>query len=85
MIPLNSNFAKIDSSLIGHTLILTGPCQSGKTSLVYWALRNDDDFTIIVTVDCSIYRTEMQFIQKMTKDLGNRLGVADIDKRIIVN
>lgn len=27
----------------------------------------------------------MQFIQKMTKDLGKKLGMDSLDKRIIVN
>lgn len=30
----------INSSLIGKTFIVMGPAQSGKASLVYWALRN---------------------------------------------
>lgn len=30
----------INTSLIGKTFIVIGPAQSGKASLVYWALRN---------------------------------------------
>jgi Cdc6-like AAA superfamily ATPase len=85
MIALNSNFSKIDNNLIGETYIITGPSLAGKSSMVYWALRNDDDLTEVVTIDCFIYRTEMQFIQKMAKDLGKKLGIESIDKRIIVN
>lgn len=74
-----------DSQLIGKTFILSGPAQCGKTSLVYWALRNDGDTIKVVTIDCSLYRTEIQFIQKLTKDLGEKIGVNGLDRRVVIN
>jgi hypothetical protein len=40
MIALNEDYKKIDNHLIGETVVITGPSSSGKTSSVYWALRN---------------------------------------------
>lgn len=85
MVSLGEANAKIDDRLIGETYIINGPAQSGKTSLVYWALRNDHDRTAIVTVDCELYRTEMQFIQKLTREVGERIGVAGLDRRAVAS
>lgn len=74
--------SKVDR-LVGHTYVINGPAQSGKTSLVYWALRHDERETAIVVVDCAIYRTEIQFIQKLTKEVGEQLGIPGLDKRAI--
>jgi hypothetical protein len=72
------------STLTGKTFVITGPAQSGKACLVYWALR-DDPNTAIVTVDCSLYRTEMQFIQRLTKELGEKIGARGLDRRVVAN
>lgn len=43
MVPLGEAYStKVDGRLVGHTYIISGPAQSGKTSLVYWALRHDE-------------------------------------------
>lgn len=36
-------------------------------------------------MDCSLYRTEMQFIQRLTKDLGEKIGVSGLDRRVVAN
>ena len=72
------------SRLVGETFIILGLAQSGKASLVYWALRDDPD-TAIVTIDCSLYRTEMQFIQRLTKELGEKIGAHGLDRRVVAN
>lgn len=79
---LNENFAKIDGAVIGNTYIITGPSHSGKTSMVYWALRNDHE-THLITIDCDLYHTELQFIQKMIKEIGIKLKMTEIDKKVI--
>lgn len=75
--------SKVDNRIVGHTYVVNGPAQSGKTSLVYWALRHDEMETAIVVVDCAIYKTEMQFIQKLAREIGEQLGIAGLDKRAI--
>lgn len=71
MVPLGQAYSsKVDGRIVGHTYIISGPAQSGKTSLVYWALRHDEGETAIVVVDCAIYKTEMQFIQKLAREVG---------------
>ena len=71
MVPLGESYSsRVENKLVGQTHVVIGPSQSGKTSLVYWALRHDYGETAIVVVDCSIYRTEMQFIQKLTREIG---------------
>lgn len=60
LIPLGDAYSsKVDGKfkLIGYTHIISGPAQSGKTSLVYWALRYDEGETAIVIIDCSLFRT----------------------------
>jgi ABC-type lipoprotein export system ATPase subunit len=42
MVPIGEVYNKIDNKIIGETYIINGPSQSGKTSLIYWALRNDN-------------------------------------------
>jgi hypothetical protein len=76
---------KIDGRLVGRTHIINGPAQSGKTSLVYWALRHDSGETAIITIDCALYRTEMQFIQKLTKEIGESIGVGGLDRRSVAS
>ncbi len=39
MVPIGDVNSKIDGKLIGETIVISGPAQSGKASLVYWALR----------------------------------------------
>lgn len=74
MVPLGQAYStKIDGKIVGQTYIISGPAQSGKTSLVYWALRHDYGDTAIVVVDCAIYRTEMQFIQKLAREVGEQI------------
>ena len=57
MVPIGQANKKIDNRVIGEIYVINGLAQSGKTSLVYWALRNDNEETAIVTVDCSLFRT----------------------------
>ena len=68
---------------MGQTYIISGPAQSGKTSLVYWALRHDYGDTAIVVVDCAIYRTEMQFIQKLAREVGDQIQVNGLDRKAV--
>ena len=85
MVPLGeANKAIGNSKLIGETFIISGPAQSGKSSLVYWVLRDDPD-TVIVTVDCSLYKTDLQFIQRLTKDLGEKIGASSLDRRVVAS
>lgn len=84
MVQLQQSVAVIDGNVIGNTFIITGPSQSGKASLVYWALRNHPAVHI-VAIDCMLYRTELQFIQKLAKDVGQILAMKEIDKKIIYN
>lgn len=82
--PLGETYSnKIDGRLVGRTYIISGPAQSGKTSLVYWALRHDKGETAIVVVDCSIHRTEMQFIQKLAREVGEQIQVGGLDRRAV--
>lgn len=39
--------------------------------------------TALVVIDCSIYKTEMQFIQKLAKEIGEQLDVSGLDRRAI--
>ena len=73
----------MDGRLIGETYIISGPAQSGKASLLYWALRNDERVQI-VSVDCALHRTEMQFIQKLTREIGEQIGLKGLDKKAII-
>ena len=42
MVPLGEAYSpNLEGNLVGRTLVINGPAQSGKTSLVYWALRYD--------------------------------------------
>ena len=42
MVSLGDSYSsRLDGKIIGENLIINGPAQSGKTSLVYWALRHD--------------------------------------------
>jgi Ni2+-binding GTPase involved in maturation of urease and hydrogenase len=85
MVGLGEASKEIGNRLItGEIFVITGPAQSGKASLIYWSLRKDP-ITVVVTVDCSLYRTEMQFIQRLTKDLGEKIGACSLDRRVIVN
>ena len=86
MVPLGESYSsKIDGKLklIGYTHIISGPAQSGKTSLVYWALRYDEGETAIVIIDCALFRTEMQFIQKLAREVGEQIGVGGLDRRAV--
>lgn len=85
MVPIGEANSKIDGKIVGETYIINGPAQSGKASLVYWALRNDNNRTAIVTVDCLLYRTEMQFIQKLTREIGEQIGAPGLDKRTVAS
>jgi len=85
MVSLGEAYNKVDEKIVGDTYIINGPAQSGKTSLVYWALRNDGEKTVIATIDCSLYRTDIQFIQKLTREVGEKLGVPNLDKRAIAS
>lgn len=84
MVPLGEVYSsKIEGRMIGKTFIINGPAQCGKTSLVYWALRHDYGDTAIVVVDCAIYRTEMQFIQKLAREVGEQIDFASLDRRAV--
>jgi|JI9StandDraft_1071089.scaffolds.fasta_scaffold185745_1 Cdc6-like AAA superfamily ATPase len=84
MVSLGESYSsKVDGRLVGHTYIINGPAQSGKTSLVFWALRHDEMETAIVVVDCAIYRTEMQFIQKLAREVGEQIGMGGLDRRAV--
>lgn len=85
MVSLGEPYLKADNRLLSDTHIINGPAQSGKTSLVYWSLRNDSDRTAIATIDCSLYRTDVQFIQKLTREVGHKLGVPNLDHRAIAS
>ena len=84
MVPLSDLYnLRIDAKLVGQTFVINGPAQSGKTSLIYWALRYDEGETAVVVVDCLLYRTEMQFIQKLARELGEQIGVSGLDRRAV--
>ena len=75
----------VDSNLIGQTYIINGPTMSGKSALVLWALRNHEYETAIIDIDCAIYRTEMQFIQRLTREIGEKSGEKNLDRRAIAS
>lgn len=84
--PFHKRFAELENDLIGKIHILIGPANSGKTSLVHWALKETPEIEIVI-IDCKLYHSEAQFLTKLCKTIGYSQGLDEdlVNKSIVQN
>lgn len=79
MVPLSDKIKKYEHRLIGNSLVIAGPANSGKESHVLWLgkdLNQDKEGveTHLITIDCRIYESDAQFLSCLTRELRIFLG-----------
>lgn len=61
LIPLNSRVEMLEEEIKNKSFVLTGPGHSGKSSTVYWSLKNNKNKEVI-WIDCAFWQGENSFI-----------------------
>lgn len=52
-------------------MIISGTASCGKTSTILWLCKNlDFNKNHLITIDCMIYETDVQFIDCLAKQIG---------------
>jgi hypothetical protein len=55
----------MEEEMSSKSFVLTGPGHSGKSSTVYWALRNCEKNKEVIWIDCAFWQGENSFITEL--------------------